>query len=422
MKGKFALTLAFSGLWLGISCWAARGWAGELCHLLPGWYVWWVILGIALLPGFLMSGLFFSNLLHNRPGRYPHTREPVSILVCARNEEANIAACLRALLGQQYAGPITVYAVDNASTDATRAAILALKPGLPAHRRLEYLYCGRPGKANALNCGLKRVQTRYFLTVDADTLLERQAVQRIMDHITADGSVCVAGNLFVDNAHASLTAAMQNYDYLLSIAAVKRYQGSYGATLVAQGAFSAFCTQAVRAVGGWQDVQGEDIVLTYRLLQRGWRSSYEPRAVGYTRVPQTLNGLYNQRKRWGRGMLEGLSAVPPWKQGSGFAVFFTSVNLLVLDLDLAFLFGFLPGLVLAVLGYPYFVGWLTLVSLAVGVLLYGSMYRFQRRLGIPFRHSLVGFVAFLLLFQLIQSTAALNGYLGYLFHRKERWK
>ncbi len=127
-----------------------------------------------------------------------------------------------------------------------------------------------------------------------------------MDHIVGAPSACVAGNLFVQNAKASLASKMQNYDYLLSIAAVKRFQGSYQSTLVAQGAFSAYRTEVVREVGGWKNVLGEDIVLTYALLEQGLASSYEPAAVGYTNVPASCNALYNQRKRWGMGMLEGL--------------------------------------------------------------------------------------------------------------------
>lgn len=92
-----------------------------------------------------------------------------------------------------------------------------------------------------------------------------------MNHIVSCESVCVAGNLFVQNPKASLAARMQNYDYLLSIAAVKRFQGSYQSTLVAQGAFSAYQTEAVQQIGGWQDVMGEDIVLTYQCSARSFR-------------------------------------------------------------------------------------------------------------------------------------------------------
>lgn len=278
------------------------------------------------------------------------------------------------------------------------------------------------GKAHALNFGLDRVCTPHFITIDADTCLEKRAVQRIINHIVHRQSACVAGNLFVGNARASWVAKMQNYDYLLSIAAVKRFQGSYESTLVAQGAFSVYQTRAVRQIGGWQDVLGEDIVLTYRLLQQGLSSTYEPGAVGYTTVPETLDGLYNQRKRWAIGMLEGLSAAPPWKQGSGFSRYFTWVNLSVIYLDLTFLFGFIPGVILAVLGYPYLAGWLTLFTVAVCVLLFLAMYLYQKKLRIPFQNSLWGFMCFLLCFQTVQSIAALHGYLIRLLRRKGEWK
>ena len=145
-----------------------------------------------------------------------------------------------------------------------------------------------------------------FLTVDGDTFLDRQAVGRILAHITARGSACVAGNLFAANPGASLAAGMQNYDYLLSIAAVKRFQGSYGSTLLAHGAFSAYETEAVRQSGGWPARLGEDIVPTYRLLRRGRTSSHEPGAVGYTTVPHPLARLYRHPRRRAVGTPEGL--------------------------------------------------------------------------------------------------------------------
>jgi cellulose synthase/poly-beta-1,6-N-acetylglucosamine synthase-like glycosyltransferase len=59
---------------------------------------------------------------------------------------------------------------------------------------------------------------------------------------------------------------MQEWDYFLGIASVKRMQGLYQGTLVAQGAFSLYRTKALRAAGGWPDAIGEDIVLTWRLI------------------------------------------------------------------------------------------------------------------------------------------------------------
>lgn len=422
MKRKFILSICFGWLWMLISLFFAVGWAQEISHILPVAYVWWVIIGIALLPGLLMSAMFFSNLLHWKLKKYPDTRENTTIIMCAHNEEQTIAKSIQAIINQRYRGHIRLLVVDNASTDHTKQQIIKMQAAALGNCSIEYVYCDRPGKANALNAALKLICTPHFITVDADTELEKQAVQKIMNHIVFCNSACVAGNLFVQNTKSSLIAKMQIYDYLLSIAAVKRFQGSYQSTLVAQGAFSAYQTKAVRDVGGWQNVLGEDIVLTYQLLQQALPSTYEPGAVGYTAVPETLNGLYNQRKRWAIGMLEGLCAIPPWKQGTVYSRHFTSVNLSVIYLDLAFLFGFVPGVILALLGYYYFAGFLTLVTAVVCILLYYSMYLYQKKLDIPFENSILGFVFFLLFFQLVQSTAALHGYLIRILHRKGEWK
>lgn len=422
MKFKFILSICFGGLWLAVSLFFAIGWAQEVSYIFPSVYVWWVIIGIALLPGFLMSAMFFSNLLHWKLKRYPDIAEDTTILMCAHNEEKNIARSIQAILNQQYAGRIRLIVVDNGSNDHTKQKIMNMQTAALTNCSIEYVYCDQPGKAHALNYGLAMIHTPHFITVDADTYLQKQAVQRIMNHIVSCGSVCVAGNLFVQNAKASLAARMQNYDYLLSIAAIKRFQGSYQSTLVAQGAFSAYQTEAVQQIGGWQDVMGEDIVLTYQLLRQKLPSTYEPGAVGYTTVPETFNGLYNQRKRWAIGMLEGLSSVPPWKQGTGYARYFTFVNLSIIYLDLAFLFGLIPGIILAFFGFYYFAGFLTLLTVAISILLFLSMYLYQKKLGIPFQNSILGFLCFLLFFQAIQSTAALHGYLIRLLHRKGEWK
>ena len=122
------------------------------------------------------------------------------------------------------------------------------------------------------------------------------------------------------------------------------------------------------------------------------------------------------------GMLEGLSSVPPWKQGTVYSRYFTSVNLWVIYLDMAFLFGLIPGVLLALCGYYYLAGCLTLFTAAVGVVLFASTYLYQKKLNIPFQNDLLGFICFLFLFQAIQSTAALHGYLIWLLGGKGEWK
>lgn len=422
MKRKFFCTILFAAIWLTVSIIFSLRWIQEVSCFLPAVYVWWVVIGIALLPGFLMSGMFFSNLLHSKHKKYPCTCENVTVMMCAHNEEKTVKKAIRCICNQSYQGHITLLVIDNCSSDCTKKEIIQSYCLNHSHCTIKYLYCDTLGKSNALNYGLKFVNTRYFITVDADTYLSKNAIQCIMNHITTRKSACVAGNLLVQNVKQTIFTKMQNYDYLLSIAAIKRYQGSYQSTLVAQGAFSAFETEAVRDVGGWENGIGEDIVLTYRLLKQKKASTYEPAAVGYTIVPETLGSLYNQRKRWATGMLEGLSAVKPWQQGTGFSRFFTFINLFIIYLDFAFVFGFVPGVIWACFGYYYFVGILTLLAFLISAILYFSVYRYQKRLGISFKNSFFGFICFLFFFQFIQSSASLHGYLLRLTKRKGEWK
>lgn len=289
-------------------------------------------------------------------------------------------------------------------------------------RIIRLLTCEQKGKANALNAGLRQAHTRYLITVDADTLLDKNAVDRMLRRIHHSGAACVAGNLLVKDP-ANAVQKMQIYDYLISIAAIKRFQGSYGSTLVAQGAFSAYDTDAVRRAGGWEQCAGEDIVLTYRLLAQGRKSLYEPAAIGYTEVPHTLGALCRQRIRWARGMFDGLRAVAPWGQRSFFGGYFESLNLSIIFLDVAFIFGFWAGVVLLCLGRDWLVGWMTLWTLP-GLAINGlSVYAFQRRQeGAVIAHSAVGLLCFALVFQTLQSLCSLAGYAQAALQKPLRWK
>ena len=79
-------------------------------------------------------------------------------------------------------------------------------------------------------------------------------------------------------------------------------------------------------------------------------------AIGYTEVPHTLGALCRQRIRWARGMFDGLRAVAPWGQRSFFGGYFESLNLSIIFLDVAFIFGFWAGVVLLCLGRDWLVG------------------------------------------------------------------
>ena len=191
--------------------------------------------------------------------------------------------------------------------------------------------------------------------------------------------VAVAGAVLVRNSRVNYLARMQEWDYYLGIAAVKRMQGLYQSTLVAQGAFSLYRTDEVRRIGGWPDAIGEDIVVTWRLMETGDGVLTEPTAVAFTDVPVQLRHFMRQRARWARGMVEGIRAVPPWRQRRVLARVIAGIDLLIPLLDIGYALIFLPGLVLWAFGYPIIVSLWTLLVLPVTLVVYGALRRYQQR-------------------------------------------
>jgi biofilm PGA synthesis N-glycosyltransferase PgaC len=260
-------------------------------------------------------------------------------------------------------------------------------------------------------------------------LLHPRAIGQLVGRLLSapEDVQAVAGSVLVRNSLDNLWTRMQEWDYLLGIASVKRRQGLYQGTLVAQGAFSLYRTQAVLTAGGWPDAIGEDIVLTSQLMRHGARIYYEPSAVAFTAAPSRLVHLARERARWARGMLEGIRSVKPWAQPSWLLRFLTAIDLLIAALDVTDALVWLPGLALAATGAvldrrPLHPGRAT-TDLVVNAIL----YRYQRRrmfnvLGLRVRRNSVGFVAFVLTYQMLMSPIAVVGYAQELLGLRRRWR
>jgi biofilm PGA synthesis N-glycosyltransferase PgaC len=231
----------------------------------------------------------------------------------------------------------------------------------------------------------------------------------------------------IRNSRANLLTRMQEWDYFLGIAAVKRMQGLYQSTLVAQGAFSLYRTDELRRVGGWPDAIGEDIVVTWRLMETGDRVLTEPTAIAFTDAPTQVSHFMRQRARWARGMVEAIRTVPPWRQRRVLSRFISGIDLLIPLLDIGYGLIWVPGLVLAAVGFPIIVGTWTLAVLPITLLVYGGLRRYQRRrifapLELKVRHNPVGYLAFILCYQLLCSAASLAGYAQEIGGARRRWK
>ena len=399
----------------------------------------WVIpVMLAYIPGvvigFLMSTLLVSR--YREPASEPPQGPwavgqwpPVTILIAAWNEEEAIVPTLERIAEQSYEGPIEIVLADNNSTDRTAelAAEAAERLGLRYRRVFER----GPGKHRALNSALLDVGTPLAVTVDADTLLHRCALTYLVARVTSrpqDQHVCAcAGALVPENTQANLVTRMQQWDYRLGINGVKRMQAAYNCALVAQGAFSAYWVDDLRAVGGWPDAIGEDIVLTWTLMESRGVVQYEPVALSFTVVPKAVRDLMHQRSRWARGMFEGLRTHPPHTQPRVLAKFVAGIDYLVPLLDVGLIFFWLPGLILFVFGYPLIFGWWSMLLLPVTLAIFGLLRRWQerhvfRRLQIHPVADKRGFLGYLIAYQVLTSLASLRGYGQYFLGTSRRWK
>jgi biofilm PGA synthesis N-glycosyltransferase PgaC len=427
VKIKFLLSHLFALLWTGLSIYISVPWVNDLSAIVTMPLALLIITGIAYIPGYMNAFLVISLIFDRQPPfKDENPLKEITILVAAKNEAENIENTLAYIAKQDYNGHIKVFVIDNGSSDDT--SIVAESTGKKLGLDITVIREENPGKFNALNTGLTHVKTDLVITLDADTLLHASAVRYLVARIeSAPKDVCaVAGSVLVRNSRENLIARIQEWDYFLSIASIKRLQGLYQGTLVAQGAYSVYKTDCIREIGGWPDAIGEDIVLTWNLLKRNWKTYFEPLAVAFTSVPNNLRILARQRSRWARGMIEALKTTKPWQQPQIYTKYLTGINLIMPYLDLSYTFFWLPGLILACFGHFWIVGPYTLLVFPLTFISYAVLYTYQkyvfRRLNLKVRKNFSGFILFMLGYQMIMSPVSVWGYAQEAFKLKRVWK
>jgi biofilm PGA synthesis N-glycosyltransferase PgaC len=435
---RFGVAFALTAAYVAFAVWASSPWRAELRDAIGPVMSWVIPIFLAYVPAVLIGFMVFTliTLRYRVPSPDPPSGPwpkgewpPVTVVIAARDEEVAIGLTVARIADLSYGGSLTAILADNDSNDRTAevAEETARRGGLKLRRILE----PEPGKWRALSRALESVETPIVVTVDADTLLHPEALRYLIGTLTQEPGgqhVCAcAGALVVTSPTRNLLTKMQSWDYRLGINGIKRMQSAYDSTLVAQGAFSAYWTEDVRAVGGWPDAIGEDIVLTWSMMASRGLVHYEPCALGATAVPERVSPLMRQRSRWAQGMLEGLRRHPPAEQPRALAKFVSGLDYLVPLLDIGYVFFWVPGIVLFIAGYPLLFSWWSMLVLPITLVIFGLLRRWQerhvfRRLGLRPRRDVVGFCGYLFGYRALVSTAALRGYVEYLTGAPRRWK
>jgi biofilm PGA synthesis N-glycosyltransferase PgaC len=424
VRGKFTLAVGLSVLWFAFATWLALPWLRDLARITNWPLAIFIVGGIALIPGLMNSFLAISLLLDRRPVRRRFEHYPgVSILIAAFNEEGTIRETLQSIAAQDYPGPFEVIVVDDGSTDSTASLVETL-----TYPWLRLLRQGsNTAKATALNRGLAESRHEIVITLDADCYLHRDALRNIVQRYLTDppGTVAVAGAVLVRNSRDNWVTRAQEWDYFHGIAAIKRMQSLYHGTLVAQGAFSLYERTAVTAVGGWPDCVGEDIVLTWAMLEKRWRVGHAEDALCFTNAPDTLNQFIHQRRRWARGMMEAFRHHPRILRVFRMSTFFIVWNLLFPWLDVVYTLAFIPGLILALFGHYWIAGPMTLALLPMALLMNFLMYRVSGTMfdeqGLRVRRNISGFFIYVLGYSMILQPASVGGYVSEIVGLSKSW-
>jgi len=274
---------------------------------------------------------------------------PITLIVPAHNEESSIRIGVRNLLELDYP-ELQVIVVNDGSEDRTleemreefrlrpvRSVYVTEMKSAPVRALYRSSVDPRllvvdkePGgsKADAVNAGLNAATSPYVCIVDADSVLERDALLRIMLPILADpervvavggiirvlnGSEIAKGQLRRVRLPRKSIEVIQVIEYLRAFLIGREAWGQGNMLMIISGAFGVFRADLVRAVGGYRpNAIGEDFDLVARMHRHlrekkaDYRIHFVPDPMCWTEVPSDLKSLGRQRARWQKGLLDVL--------------------------------------------------------------------------------------------------------------------
>ncbi|MBL8698079.1 MAG: poly-beta-1,6 N-acetyl-D-glucosamine synthase [Alphaproteobacteria bacterium] len=226
----------------------------------------------------------------------------VSILVPCFNEGDNVDDTIESLLGQSYPN-FEIIAVNDGSRDDTRERLDRLAA---AHPRLRVVhFAANQGKAMALNMATLAAKGEYLVCLDGDAILHPHCVSWMVLPLLQHPRVgAVTGNPRI-RTRSTVLGRVQVGEFSSIIGLIKRAQRSYGRIYTVSGVIAAFRKSALHRIGYWvTNMITEDIDVSWRLQCDAWAIHYQPTALCWILMPETLGGLWRQRVRWAQGGTE----------------------------------------------------------------------------------------------------------------------
>ena len=260
----------------------------------------------------------------------------VSIIVPAHNEGEIIDTAISSLVDLDYPRKEIIIVDDNSSDDT----YLKVKPY--ASKGLVKLFKKTDpmsNKARAVNYGVRFSSGDFVVVIDADTVINRESLGRVLQPFADESVVGVAGNIRVYNDR-SLLGRLQAYEYFLAMELGRAFQSSLQILMIIPGAFGAFRADIFRQLGQMdEDTITEDFDFALKLRKTRGRIIFVGGAIAWTSVPTTWRSWIRQRVRWTRGQVQTLKKhkdlLLSWKFGA--RVWLSAFDMLFMDVVLLFM-------------------------------------------------------------------------------------
>lgn len=287
LKGLGAVMVGVTALVMGMG-WVPRT-ALALVHLLALvlLFSYWLVLLVAV--------------YHEATGRDEFEPSPpyesLTVLVPAYNEEGYIGRTIESLLRAEYPdAKKQVFVIDDGSTDGTYQEAKEYESDVVSVFRKD-----NGGKYSALNYGLMFAESEYVVTIDADSIVAKDALKRIVAPFDADPDIgAVASNVKIIN-RTNLVTRCQSLEYIFGINIYRRVFDHFGIVPIVPGCLGGFRRDVLEEVSAYDpETLTEDFDATMKVLLAGYEVRVSD-ALVYTEAPDTWKDLYNQRLRWYRG-------------------------------------------------------------------------------------------------------------------------
>ena len=262
---------------------------------------YWFLFFIEVPRYYLLEYLVIFNRLMTRNKRnkekelarfYLYRENPlISILVPGKNEGKNIYKMVKSLNEQTYRH-YEIIVVDDGSDDDTKLICTDLyRAGLITHYlRLET----RGGKAAATNYGANMARGKYIVSLDADSSLDRDALENVLLPFYLDNEVkAVGGCIEVRNYKETICSSLQAFEYLKRIQVGRTVTSDLGIYHIISGAFGAFERKTLKEVGFWDIGPGLDGDITQKIRKAGYKVKFAEDAICMTNVPTKWYKLYH---------------------------------------------------------------------------------------------------------------------------------